>query len=68
MLVKNPSISVGMHIKFQGLQLDDLLIRDIFDMDGPKVRLSGSGTNCGEFRAFNINVILSIRILIGNSF
>ena len=68
MLVKNPSISVGMQIKLQGLQLDDLLIRDIFNVDGPKVRLSGLGTNCGEFWAFDINIILPIRILIGDSF
>jgi hypothetical protein len=67
MLVKDSLITVGMHIEFQGLQLYDLLIGDIFDVDGPKIGLSGSGTNCGEFRAFDIDIILPTRILIGDS-
>jgi hypothetical protein len=68
MLVEYPSVPVGKNVKFQGLQLDDLLIGDIPDVNGPEIGLGRFGTDCGEFRALDIDLVFPTRILIGKSF
>lgn len=68
MLVENPFIPVGKHVKLQGFQLDDLLIRDIMDMNGTEIRLTRLGADCRELGTLDINLVFPARILIRESF
>jgi hypothetical protein len=68
MFVENPLIPVGEHVKFQGFQLDDLLIRDITDMNGTEIRLTRLGAHCRELGTLDINLVFPIRVLIRYGF
>jgi hypothetical protein len=58
----DPTILV--EVKFEGSQLHDMLIGNIFDVNGRKIRITGSGTKTGEFRKANLYRVIPLRVRI----
>ena len=55
-------------IEFQGLAFHHVLIRDIGNINGRKVRLSRLWAEAGEFRTVELDEIVTICVLIGDAF
>lgn len=66
-LVEVPFIAVGPQIKFQGLQFNAFLIRDIIDRDGRKVRLSCFGAHATKFRTGETDFVIALRLRVWKS-
>ena len=63
-LVKSSFISVRPKIELQRFQLDAFFIRNVFDVQGGKIRLAGFGADAGEFRTAEFDEIFPVRLWI----
>jgi hypothetical protein len=68
MFMENPFIPIGTHVQFQGFQLNDLLIRNITDMNDAKIRLTRFGADCRELGTLDGDFVFPARVLIRKGF
>ena len=67
-LVESTMIAEAEQVEFQTLALYHLDIGDIANTDFRKVRLPRDGTEAGEFGAVEFDEIVTVLVLVGNSF
>ena len=68
MLVEDPAIAVAEEVELQTLQLEAGGVGDIVDEDSAEIGLSRLGTDGREFRAGDLDLIVSARELVGKGF
>ncbi len=66
-LVEGSFIAEGPEIEFQGFEFHTQFIRDVSDLDGRKVRLACFGAQTGEFRAVEPDLVIPVRLGVGES-
>jgi len=68
LFVKMPFVAVRPKIEFETFELHAAPVRNVADPKRRKIGLGGPGANAGEFRAIKRNLILPIRIRVGERF
>src|SRR5262249_11171675 len=68
MLVEDPAVAVAGEVELQALQLQAGRLRDIADDDRAEVGLTRLGTDGGELRAGDLDLVVSARELVGEGF
>ena len=67
-LVEISVIAEAEQVELQGFALDHLYIGHIGNIDRRKIRLSGDGAKAGEFRAVELDKIVTVRVLVVKGF
>lgn len=67
-LVKSPVIAEAEEVKLQALAFDQLLIRNIAQVDGGKVGLTGYGAQAGKFGTIEFDHRVVLRMLVVEAF
>ena len=67
-LVERPFITVTPEIKLEALELHAELIRNIADADRREIRLAGLRAKAGEFRTFEVDIVVPPRVRILENF
>src|SRR5262249_56226021 len=68
MLIEDPAVAVAGEVELQALQLQAGRLRDIADDDRAEVGLTRLGTDGGELRAGDLDLVVSARELVGEGF
>src|SRR5262249_3557387 len=68
MLVEDPAVAVAEEVELQALQLQAGRLWDIADDDRAEVGLTRLGTDGGELRAGDLDLVVSARKLVGEGF
>jgi len=67
-LMKSPVITEAEEIQLQALAFDQLLIGNISQVDGSKVRLTGYGAKAGKFGTIEFDHRIVLRMLVIEAF
>ena len=67
-LIEDAHIAIGLKVEFETLQFDAAFVGDVFDFDGPEVRLAGFGADGGELRRDVLDNVIALRMRIVECF
>lgn len=63
-LVEVAMVAEAKQIELERLAFDHLDVRNVADVDGRKVRLSGNRAQAGEFRAIEFHEVIPVRMFV----
>ena len=59
--VINALVAIALQVEFQGLELETFLVGAIADGDRCEIGLAGLGTEAGEFRTLDFDLVIPLR-------
>src|SRR5262249_12485481 len=67
-LVERAFVAIGPDVQLEGFELYKVLVGDVTDADGSKVRLAGPGADAAELRDLEAHLVVAVGMRVRNDF